>query len=175
MDGKDICYNTVTAELHTHLSCRRGLFTQLFLSCWIRQCGFTTWWMMVKMLSTMYACFYKLVHGRLVMVRGYIKAWDYISKLPFGVIHGQNGCLRWRCTKLLALKLAKRLIMHFLRCEGLVILKNVERRLLTIYDRTMANYSGISSYTILQTHFEGHALVKWSQSQSLDWTEWWWV
>ena len=52
------------------------------------------------------------------------------------------------------------LIINYLRCEGLIILKIVERRLLTIYDGAMANYSCISSYNILQTHFGGHAWDK---------------
>jgi hypothetical protein len=51
-------------------------------------------------------------------------------------------------------------MLRDLRCEGLITLKIVERRLLTIYDGAMANYSCISISNILQTHFEGHAWAK---------------
>jgi hypothetical protein len=139
MYGIDTCCNTVMAELHTHLTCRTGFFTQVFLSCpQNRQCGFTTW-IMVQMWSTMYRCFYKLVYARL-MVLGYIISWVFISKLLFGVIQGQNWYLWWRWTKLLASKLAKRLIISYWRCEGLIPLKIAVMRLLTIYDGAMAYY-----------------------------------
>jgi len=52
-------------------------------------------------------------------------------------MQGQNQyLLRW-CTKLLALKLAKRLIINYWRCEIMKKLKIGVRQLTTIYDGDM--------------------------------------
>jgi hypothetical protein len=152
------CCNTVMAGFYTHLRCRTELFTQVFLSWGKRQCGLTTW-IMVQIWSTIDGCFYKLVRAKMVVI-GYILLWVFISKLLFGVIEGQNWYLWWRCTNLLASKLAKRLLINYWRYEGMITLKIGVSRLLTyMMEPWPINYC-IISYAILLTHFEGHLWYK---------------
>ena len=73
---------------------------------------------------------------------------------------GKNEYCWSRHPNWLALRLAKMLLINYLRYEGHKRIEIVERRLLSIYDGAMTNYSCISISNILETHFESLPLAK---------------
>ena len=98
IDTWDTCRCTVIAEIHTHVTCTTGLFTQVLCSSLVvvvrRQCECTTW-IILK-------CDPLLMDASISMS---MQGWWYYDTQTHKFTFLNDFLVSWRWTKLLAMKL----------------------------------------------------------------------